>query len=710
MVMQHKAAAAFLLLFASAATAAAQCAYTLDAPRYLQEPQSSASLVGVADLDHDGRPDVVTGDAIFFGLTRLVPVANEGFALRVVADVNGDGWADLIGTKDDGSIRAYINQRDGSFAAVDSAAPAAVQVASRDFNHDGFDDLAILTKPASGDDVTIEIYLGDGRGHFFAAQTLGPFSSHAVLLLGDFNGDRNPDIAVENVLLAGDGTGHFAAPVPFGPLGPLVGVADVDGDGSDEVVLEGTGLWVLHGNHPATMTQIAGFPMTTSYSGGSLGDVNGDGAPDIVIPDPASGELSVALNDGHGNFAPLRPVSSAPFFARSPILADVNGDGLADLLIDAPDGIVVYSNNGNATFRTEPPRIAGASGNLMARGDFDGDGNDDVIILHQATPSDVIWNAAASTAVQHVSTPRWEFIFGAADIDHDGIDEVLVGEGNTVAAVDITHDGTLLYRTRVNTAATPMGVVAGHFLDRARTDLAVVSMTYGGGGKLEVFDLSTSTVAYSSPLPDSNLGFGLAAADLNGDGMDDLIAVANGSQSSPVSAATGGSVITFLATGGSLIAAHAYDSPYPLWLPAAGDFNGDGAIDVALVSYDQPRGIAWMKGDGHGHLAAPQSVARKTRKPQPQSPNDVPMLLRVADLDGDGYDDIVAVTDSAVLLNFGSAQGPARLLAYAVPGSNDKSVPVRARGEKFASLFVSGEQSATLLRPTCGRKRAAGHR
>ena len=230
--------------------------------------------------------------------------------------------------------------------------PDAVAVA--DVNEDGAPDI-IAANPNAG---TVTVLLGDGKGHFHPAPG-SPFAAGHLpsdIGIGDFNGDGHPDLLIPNhqtpnvTLLLGDGKGGFrpaphspfptkASPHPHGvAVGHFCGAtqpldAVIDSWGNKQVeLLIGDG----HGN-------LSNGPMFAAGPGSDMplrsADFNGDGLPDVVMPDTAIGhwdseQVSVLLGDGHCGFhtAPGSPfpAGAVPW---SIAVGDLNRDSIPDLVV-----------------------------------------------------------------------------------------------------------------------------------------------------------------------------------------------------------------------------------------------------------------------------------------------------------------------------------------------------------------------------------------
>jgi FG-GAP-like repeat len=266
----------------------------------------------------------------------------------------------------------------------------------------------------------LTVLLGIGQGRF----TVAPKSPFAVDVLphvhgvasGDLNGDRNPDLVTDswgtnqvNVLF-GDGTGAFAVPGSLLAVGThpyqRARVADVNGDGAADIIstnLDDDSLTVLLGDGRGSFMPATGspFPCGNSPFNLAIGDVNGDGKPDVaVVNSPASTSdrqgrngLTLLLGDGTGRFRmlPGSPFNTGPI-PNMAAIGDVNGDGVADVAVSSPDGNVVtlllMSRDGVASASV---LTVGGGPKGLAMADLNGDGKADLVIANNRRDTVTVW-------------------------------------------------------------------------------------------------------------------------------------------------------------------------------------------------------------------------------------------------------------------------------------------------------------------------------
>ncbi len=282
----------------------------------------------------------------------------------------------------------------------------AAFAAQGDFNEDGKTDIAVANFGTSN----ISIFSGTGTGTFGSATVVAAGSGAAAIATGDFNGDGHTDLVVANFgltsstvsVLLGNGSGGFAAAVnyatgpPTSPTRPSsVAVGDLNGDGIPDLAVTNysTGnVAVLLGAGNGTFGGATVYPVGTNPKGVVIGDFDGDGHADLAVANYATSNISVLLNQGTGIFGAAVNYSSGTGAngTNSIVTADFNGDGKLDLAVSSggSNSLGILAGNGNGTFAaaTVVSAVASSTPTLLAIGDFNGDGKLDLITGNFAGP------------------------------------------------------------------------------------------------------------------------------------------------------------------------------------------------------------------------------------------------------------------------------------------------------------------------------------
>ena len=638
----------------------------------------SPRSVALGDVNGDGALDIVTSnnssDATVlagdggggFEAVAGSPFAVGGQALSVaLGDVNGDGTLDIVtaNTFDD-VVAVLAGDGGGGFAAVAGSPFAAGSnprsVALDDVNGDG--ELDIVT--ANTFDDVVVVLAGDGGGGF-AAVAGSPFAvgnSPQSLAVGDVNGDSALDIVTANffgdvTLLAGDGSGSFAAVAgsPFAVGGILVSVAldDINGDGAIDIVTANVrnssgDVRVLAGDGGGGFAQVTGSPFAVGNSPESvaLGDINGDGATDIVTANSDSNDVTVLAGDGGGGIVEL---AGSPFvLATDPsdiALGDIDNDGMLDAVISrkARDDVLVLRGLGNGSFsRVDAPVSVGDSPESVALGDINGDGALDIVAANNV--SNDVTVLAGNGGGGFIPVAGSPFTVGSfpfpvsialGDINGDGALDIVTANRESSDVTVLAGDGgggfAAVAGSPFPVGFFPQSVVLGDVngdgaLDIVTPNLFPEDVTVlagdGGGGFAAVA---------GSPFAVGGQPVSVALGDVNADGALDIITANGNGSSDDVTVLAGDGVGGFAAVAGSPF--EAGGGPQSVTLR---DINGDGTLDIVIANRF-PDNVTALGGDGGGGFAAAIG--------SPFAVPDGPIALTAGLADGDSLPDVLVLSN-----------------------------------------------------------------
>ena len=297
----------------------------------------------------------------------------------VVADLNGDGWDDLVvRNAGDGTLSVFLNNGEGSqerASSILSYRPSTIEVGpgiadlqAIDTTGDGEPDLVVTNKITG----QVSVLLNQGSGSFGLPCPIAPASAHRRSTPARQGSNQQPGatagVAGEspvpggpmNLVAANPGSstidllqslggGNFANPtVLLGSIkASVIRAADFNHDGvTDLALLDSQGVTVLLGNGKGAFLPPVTYAAGLDPTGLTVADVNDDGKLDLIVGNPY-GDILVLLNQGNGTFAPYRNADQTITLA----VADLTGNGQKDIIYadQGLDRVVVDYGGGDSS-------------------------------------------------------------------------------------------------------------------------------------------------------------------------------------------------------------------------------------------------------------------------------------------------------------------------------------------------------------------------
>lgn len=686
-----------------------------------------AEGVAVHDLDLDGQLDLVvvndTGVVVLRSGDERSYQALEHYRLGAsratdfvaVGDVTGDGWPDVVTAGGADNVSVFAGGLGGKLSPPQHlSVGGTTDVLLRDVNQDSQLDIVVGT---SGDSVSL--FIADRLGGFMPRIDVAASSSSRRIAVADVSGDGVQDIVALNYSSDGGYSvslgmvgGEWQQPHDYAiaelryPDDLLVD--DFDGDGKADVLVWSrfSGASLALGTGDGTFGAASNVWDSGSSSPLASGDLNGDGATDLVYSDQS--DTVVLLNQGDGTFIQDRVLQSQGN-AQAIVVEDIDSDGMEDIVLVEPYGNTISVNHGTSSDGFgELRRLPVTSGHLpnaVGVVDIDGDESLDVLTRFRTDGSSDVavslghgngsFSAPIFVPIHSEGVARPVFV----DLDGDGQDEMLTASQEDGELAIVRSDGTSFV------VPLPESSVDQGDLNRdGRVDRVTIRPFGEPGGFVAELDSNegASRNWFFEPIANGSQPVQSLAIDLNRDGLIDLL---TGNQVS-------GDVTVFLAKS-------AVEFSPPMSFPtnvsdlrsiAAEDFNKDGNLDLALAN---SRGLHLRYGDGTGSL--------ETHGPLFRCFSCNPQLLTVTDLNEDGQLDVLATEASpsiapgdAVVVWSGLADGTfaraqefksrshiSRLTDHALADMNDDQIlDVVAVDAQFHELVIfHGNGDGTLQEP-----------
>jgi hypothetical protein len=371
-----------------------------------------------------------------------------------------------------------------------------------------------------------------------------------------------------------------------GPVEPTGTVSYLDASDGDKLVGTGTlsSTWApTFGVSNPSNPKAGGYPAHIV-----TGDFNGDGIPDLALPDPAADMVTVLLGNGDGTFkAAASPAAGSG--ANTIVVGDFNGDGFLDMVVMG-NPITVLLGDGKGHFTAKAPNSQPSISGPAVVADFNGDGILDVAVIGENGITLLLGNGDGTFSVVPTGFAAGQAIV-TGDFNDDGIADLAYATAGSIKILLGNGDGTFTEKT---TIAAPVGgadsIVAGDFNGDGNLDLAAVNTAT----EIKSQESETITVLLGKgdgtftggPVSVSGVSFptSIVEGDFNGDGYLDLVLTYTAGlccSEGTVTPAFGDGKGNF-GIGGAWATTPATD--WRFGPTVAADFNGDGIWDMGVIN------------------------------------------------------------------------------------------------------------------------------
>ena len=420
------------------------------------------------------------------------------------------------------------------------------------------------------------------------------------------------------------------------------------------------------------------------------GDVNGDGDLDLVTGNQStdrSSTISVLANDGSGTFDVVSFDVAEGLVDL--VMLDLDGDADLDIATAHQTFVSVWTNAGDGTFGGRSDFLVRGAVGAVAAGDLDGDGFAELVAADRETAQLLILeNAGAGVFTESVAIALEAdpVAVKLADLDADGWLDAAIAHGTSGRVSNLMNSGDGTFAAAVvleSGVPSVMRLVAGDFDGDAGVDLAVSSSTTLGMFQNQGDGSYAAALVLVVPSGVDSTGLG----DLDRDGDQDIVLGFRGDDAVVVVRADGsfrggaGGFRTAVESHGGVPSARAL---------ATGDFNDDGALDIALAGLASVRIVRGGERDASAlQFAVERFVV-----------GAAPHRLTSGDLDGDGDLDVLTGNSEggvSVFRNRGDGTFPPPT-TYSSDADNLAVVDVDLDGDLDVASVDGGDGGGSTLR------------
>ena len=615
-----------------------------------------------ADINGDGNMEIIVGSRETGKLYALAPDGsvmweyNAGYEIiRVpaIGDLDGDGVPEIVFNARNGTMRVLDNSGsllwEKDFWAGDpNVDPNRLYCspALADINKDGKLEVLVGSKELA------KFYAFDYMGNLLWEAPIGSIGENTAAV-ADIDGDGNVEILMtseDEVLYAvyawaADGTPLWVYQVEQGDrLNSAPSIADLEGDGVLDIVVGGAyegRVYCLDNTGAEKWVYDTGQRVRVSKT--PLGDLNGDGKFDTVFTLRRTG-LVYAI-DHKGELIWMANLTSEVlhgFQPEYPAVGDATGDGMPDVIVGGSDGVIYVLDGADGSiawtyqavnagrFTFNQPVIVDLDGDHVAELLY-GDERGNVSLLPTpglfiddwTTPWPYMYRTIDNLNYLPRTMPTWTVNVGgriesppvAADINNDGVEEIIVGSRETNKLYAITQSGSILWEYDAGGQ-----VIRNPAIGDVDGDGDHEIVFNARNGFMRVLDHMGRLVWEKDLAGGDELYCAPALADLTKDGKLEILVGSKGFKK----------FYAFDHAGNQL-----WEAPIGAIgenTAAVADIDGDGVLEIVMTSEDEVLyGIYAWKGDG-----TPLWVYQVE---QGDRFNAAPSI---GDIDADGYLDVVA--------------------------------------------------------------------
>ncbi len=719
--------------------------------------------IAVADFDGDGKPDMATANgtiSVFRNSPAQAPPTITSFT--PTSAIPGSSVT-ITGTNFNttasnnvvffGSTRATVTAASATSLTVTvpvGAIYAPITVLNTGISLAAYSSASFLPTyngkgSVTGNDFSPKVDFGTDNGPWTA-------------VMADFDGDGKPDLATANYSGSNSvsvlrntsttGTASFATKIDLtaGVSPRYIAVGDVDMDGKPDMVVSnstfGSGASLVSVFRNTSTTGAISFAAkvdltaTNRPTGIAMGDLDGDGKPDITVTNESGNVVSVFLNTcTTGNVSFAAKVDYATGSTPEDVaIRDIDGDGKPDLVV-VNQGTSMVSvlrntcNVGEISFAAKTDFTTGSSPFRVLAGDFDGDGKPDLATANVSTSSvSVLRNTSTSGTVSFsakvdYATADPVYGLGIGDLDGDGKPDLVAGNSNgtknytsifrntsTSVSIGFASRSDLFSGTSGTTFGSPVGDIDGdNKPDIVITGSSFVSVLLNSPAPAPPVVISFSPVkaevgatvtisgsGFNATAGNNIVFFGDTKATVTSASATSLtVTVPAGASFSAISVLntenkmTGFSSDRFLPTYAGKGALAAYDFDAKLDITAGstsigvvtGDLDGDGKPDMATGNYGANNISVYRNTGSSGAL----SFATKID----YTANTQPRMITMGDLTGDGKPELAVVHTGSSIVSVYKNTSTTGTLSF--DAKVDFTLPSTSQGVLIADVNMDGK-------------------